>query len=216
MKRVILLATAMMFIAGQVWAGPTFGVKGGLNLANMSVDPSNNVSYGMRTGILVGGNVEFALSSNDKITLRGEALYVMKGTKATYTVNGMDVKETDKTDELVLAPFLVIRFPSEGFTPFIQAGPELGLNVTHSYKAEGTQNGQTQSQSGDLKDWGSTDFSLNFGAGILIPAGDGEVLFDLRYNLGLSNMYTGPGSTTAKNDGVQICIGYNFKKPTKR
>jgi hypothetical protein len=213
MKRVILLVIAIALVAGQVWAGPAFGIKGGLNLANVSEDPAaNGVSYGIRTGIAVGGNIEFALTPSNNLTIRGEAMYEMKGTKTSGTIQGVDWKGTVSVDEIVLAPFLVIRFPSQGFTPFLQAGPELGLNVTHKVKTEATG---YASSTDDLKDWSGVNFGLNIGAGIALPAGNGEVIFDARYNLGLKNMYTGSESLTDKTNGIQLLIGYNFKVPTK-
>jgi hypothetical protein len=217
MRNLLALFLAVILVAGSVLAGPAFGVRGGLNLANISEDPkAEGISYNMRTGIAVGGNLEFSLTHTDNITLRGEAMYVMKGTKTEGTLNGVNYKSTLKVDEIVLAPILVFRFPSDGFTPFLQAGPELGLNVSHSYSATAEANGQSASSSGDLTDWAGTNFGLILGGGIAVPAGQGEVLFEARYDLGLSNMYTGSGGGTDKTNGIQIIIGYNIKVPTKK
>jgi hypothetical protein len=217
MKRVLWFTLmGLLVFSTPLWAASAFGVKGGLNLANIAEDPKGEgVSYGIRTGIMVGGSVEIPLTPTNKLTLRSEALYAMKGSKISGSIGGVDVKSTIQVDELVVAPFLVFRFPSQGFTPFLQFGPELGLNVTHKAKSEATANGQSASETTDLTDWASTNFGLNLGAGAAIPAGRGEVLFDVRYNLGLANMYTGAGSLTDKTNGIQILIGYNFTVPKK-
>jgi hypothetical protein len=217
MKRVLWFALmGLLVFSAPSWAASAFGVKGGLNLANIAEDPkAQGFSYDIRTGIMVGGSVEIPLTPTNKLTLRGEALYVMKGSKISGSILGVDTKSTIAVDELVLAPFLVFRFPSQGFTPFLQFGPELGLNVTHKIKVEATANGQSASETDNLDDWGSTNFGINIGAGAAIPAGRGEVLFDVRYNLGLANMYTGPGTGTDKTNGIQILIGYNFTVPKK-
>ena len=217
MKRVLWFTLmALLVFSTPLWAASAFGVKGGLNLANIAEDPEpEGVSIGIRTGIAVGGSVEIPLTPTNKLTLRGEVLYVMKGTKLSGTEADYDFKSTITVDELVVAPFLVFRFPSQGFTPFLQFGPEVGLNVTHKYKSEVTINGVSTSGSGNLDDWASTNFGLNIGAGAAIPAGRGEVLFDVRYNLGLANMYTGPGTGTDKTNGIQLLMGYNFTVPKK-
>ena len=224
-SRIVLLVLVMggLLCAQVSWAAPAFGVRGGLNLANVSVDPEpSGASYDMRTGIGIGGNIEFALSASNKLTLRTDVLYMMKGTK--YNEEGVDPNigqytfdATYKLDELVLAPFLVFRFPSGGATPFIQVGPELGFNVTHEYDLdyEFPDQGISGSESGDVEDWADMNFGVNFGGGVAVPAGKGEVLFDARYNLGLKNMYTGPGDETDKTNGIQFLIGYNFTVPQK-
>ncbi len=220
---VVALLIVGLVSAPSAWASAAFGVKGGLNLANVSVDPEpSGVSFDMRTGIGVGGDIEFSLSASNKLTLRADVLYMMKGTK--YNEDGVDpnygaytIEATYKLDELVVAPFLVFRFPSGGATPFIQVGPELGFNLTHKYDLdyEFTDQNVSGSESGDIEDWASMNFGLNFGGGVAIPAGKGEVLFDARYNLGLKNMYTGTGDETDKTNGIQFLIGYNFTVPTR-
>jgi hypothetical protein len=70
------------------------------------------------------------------------------------------------------------------------------------------------SKSEDIKHSSSTDFSLNIGGGVGLPLKNkGEVVFDLRYCLGLSNL-DDRNDYTAKARGVQFSLGYLF--PPKR
>ncbi|MFH1010666.1 MAG: hypothetical protein V1784_05465, partial [bacterium] len=71
MKRcfpVVPLLITLLF-SGNAWAGPAYGVKGGLNLANASQDPSEGFSQKIRPGFMFGGSVEFSLSPSNKTTL---------------------------------------------------------------------------------------------------------------------------------------------------
>jgi hypothetical protein len=138
-------------------------------------------------------------------------LYVQKGWKESGSILGYDWESTSMIDELVLAPFLVFRFPSETMTPFLQVGPELGFNLAAKYKWESTGDSGTE----DYENWSSTNFGINIGGGIAVPSGKGEVIFDARYNLGLMNMYTGDGDLTIKTNGIQFLVGYNFSMPAK-
>jgi hypothetical protein len=124
----------------------------------------------------------------------------MKGSKATST--GEDA--TMKVDEIVVAPFFVYNFPGQQFTPFLQIGPEVGFVMSHKV----TSGGNTS----DLGDYASTNFGLNFGAGIAKAMGKGIGSVDLRYNLGLANMTTSSAvnAPTTKTNGIQLVLGYAF------
>jgi hypothetical protein len=111
-------------------------------------------------------------------------------------------------DEIVIAPFLVLRIPSGGSALFFQAGPEVGMNV--AAKTKTTIEGEEETE--DFNNWADTNFGINFGAGIAVPAANGELIFDARYNLGLTDMDTSEGDedVTIKTNGIQLLIGYNF------
>jgi hypothetical protein len=210
MKKLIMILCVFAFGTASFGA-PAFGVKGGLNLANASQDPAEGFDTKMKMGILFGGTMEFSLTKSNKTTLRLEGLYVQKGWKESGTTFGYDWDGTAMVDELVLAPFLVFRFPSDKMTPFIQAGPELGFNLAAKYKLEAGGDSETD----DFEDWSSTNFGINIGGGIAVPSGKGEVVFDARYNLGLMNLYTGDGDWNVKTNGIQFLIGYNFSVAEK-
>jgi hypothetical protein len=59
--------------------------------------------------------------------------------------------------------------------------------------------------------WKKNNFSMNAGAGILIPAGGGDITLDGRYNFSLVNLHQG-GSVKAHTNGIQFFLGYNFLK----
>ena len=203
MKRAIFVILMLTLAASSALAMPIFGAKLGLNLANVTTDPTpTGWEYGMRTGLIIGGTADFMLP-NPQMSIRGELAYAMKGSEVTFT--GGDA--TMKLDEVVLAPFFVYRFASESFVPFLQIGPELGFVMSHEMESSGTTT--------DIADYASTNFSLNIGAGVAKAMGKGEGTLDLRYNLGLSNMYTGSASYTSKTNGIQLLFGYNFNVPTK-
>lgn len=219
MKRILLVMLILALgMAGSAFGKPAFGLKGGLNLANVSLDAPGDPSTSIKLGFIFGGSAEVAMTPSNKTLIRLEALYVMKGCKINGDVsdgfgNKYDYEQTNTINELVLAPFLVFRFPSEGYTPFIQIGPELGLNVTAKYDYDVSDLDYTDK--GDIEDWSSTNFSLNIGGGVAFPSGEGEIVADVRYNLGLTNGYTGDDDVTAKTNGIQFLIGYNFGVASK-
>jgi hypothetical protein len=164
-------------------------------------------------------------------------MYVQKGTKVKVSEEGSEeeggyyynykYESTASIDELVIAPFFTVRFPSGKVTPFLRGGPELGINLSAKSKWEETietnvpyMESGSESGTEDIEDWSSTNFSLNIGGGIAIPSGKGEIVIEARYNLGLLNMDTyeeqpGEEDTTIKTNGIQFLVGYNFAVPMK-
>lgn len=236
MRKSLLVLLALCLVGAQSgWAKPAFGVRAGLNLANVSVDPDPGIDLKMKAGFMIGGSGELSISPSNTMTIGADVMYVQKGTKvsdeASEQVDGYYVnykyESTASIDELVIAPFFAVRFPSGKVTPFLRGGPELGINVSAKEKYERTfetdiPGYESGSESGtdDIENWSSTNFSLNLGGGIAIPSGKGEIVIEARYNLGLLNMDTykeeaGEEDTTVKTNGIQIMVGYNFSIPMK-
>ena len=88
-------------------------------------------------------------------------------------------------------PIMAKIYVSKAFT--IQAGPEVAFKVA----AEDDFTDEVVK---------STDFGIGIGAGYELPSG---LMFDARYNLGLSNISEVEGADF-KNTGFQIGLGYRF------
>jgi opacity protein-like surface antigen len=207
MKKLFLFVLAVSLLASSVAsARPKFGLKAGLNIASASISPlGDGVSKKSILGFLAGGTIEAPLSEDQSFGLRGEVTWTEKGAK----ISGDNGFMTGTYDELDFSPFLVYNISGlmEGARPFIQAGPELGFVIGTNQHTE-IDNAGTKDES--IKDAASTDFSLNFGAGVGLPLNNkGEVVFDARYCLGLTDM-DDTSELTVKLHSFLINVGYNF------
>lgn len=201
-RNVIVFVMAIVMISSfAVAADFSYGLKAGLNMASVSVDPSTpGVDYKSRMGFGFGGIVKYGLG--EKMAIRTDVLYLMKGAKEERT--GGDTEW--KVDNLVIAPFFTYDLakwdckvsPGNDAAFFAQIGPEIGFNMTAEDK-----------DGNELKDWESTEFALNIGAGLKIPMGGGALVPDLRYSMGLTNL-TSTSGVTFKSSGIQIMFGYMF------
>lgn len=117
---------------------------------------------------------------SDKFHVQPEVLYSMEGA------------DDDAGISYLRVPVMAKYYVAEGFN--IQAGPELAFKVATE---EDVLDDMTKSM----------DFGLGFGAGYEMSSG---LMFDARYNLGLNNIYDGPGGFDMKNTGFQIGLGYRF------
>ncbi|MET0945252.1 MAG: porin family protein [Flavobacterium sp.] len=185
MKKIIMAAVAVMAFAFSNAQEVKFGVKAGVNFANLGGDADGS----SLTGFHVGGLAEIKLS--DKFAIQPEIL---------YSAQGSDFSEDGFDDELkisylnvpVMAKYYVIDKLS------IEAGPQVGFLL--SAKEEGE----------DAKDFlNSVDFGVNFGAGYDFTE---NFFAGVRYNVGLSNVADTEDSDDFKmnNSVFSVSVGYKF------
>jgi hypothetical protein len=207
MKVLVSLFVVTLFFSVSAFAGPNFGIKGGANFANVRVDVPvdvESISYTDRTGIIAGVFGELLVPVVSNLSLRGDLLYVQKGTKYNFLDSDVTVSE----DEITFAPYLAYSLTSiTRIQPFIEVGPELGVNV----RDRTTVNGHAHGSGGA---WNAMNLSINFGAGLLIPIHNHSLTIDGRYNSGLTDMGTWipnyiDGTRTWTN-GFQVLIGYSL------
>ena len=154
MKKLFLLAIICVpVLSTSSFALVRLGVKGGVNLANVTSDaniPWIIADLKLKPGFISGVSAEIAIPLSG-FTVRGELLYVQKGTKYSTELEDVRVNE----DEVVFAPFLVLKTPAP---LFFQVGPEFGINVRDNIDIEG----RSYDSNGH---WKTTSISMNFGAG---------------------------------------------------
>lgn len=210
MKKLLTILLIATLVPTIVWANSaTVGVRAGVNLGSATLDPEpSSTDMKMRPGFMGGLTGDLFFGSKNSVGVKLDLLYSQKGWKEEATVG--DSTTTFKMDEFVVAPFFVYRFPLKQCAPYLQVGPEVGFNVTHKMKYE-----DGQSYDRDVDDWESVDLAVNFGGGVAVPVGPGDAVLDLRYNLGLTDMNGADtqGDPSAKLNGLQIMVGYNYRLP---
>jgi hypothetical protein len=220
-----LLLCITLFCVGTVMAQPRLkaGVKVGGMLADIRGKWNEDAPQKFKTGLMAGGSVEYITDSAPlwpHVGLRLEALYVQKGFKDQVQQTdewghglGWKTAGTVYVDEIVLAAFYVARFPLRGITPFTEIGPEIGFPL---YAKEIIEFGEWADHAYYPSYWSKKpNVGLNFGVGMTVPAGHGELTIDARYNLGLTNMFRYKNTIlwnnmTVYTTGIQLLVGYNF------
>jgi hypothetical protein len=201
--KTILLAVLMAVSTISVYSQPTLslGLEGGLNLANVSITPSQTSNS--RTGLIIGGVLDIGISRNIGVTtgLR----YTMKGFQVT---NG-GVTFTDKLNYLEVPALLKVKFPLTEVKPYLVGGPVLGIRVSASEEqSNGTQTADVDASSA----YETIDFGLLFGGGLDFNIANKTDLFiQAGYGFGLSNIWKQSTTVTVKNYGIQITGGVKFK-----
>jgi hypothetical protein len=187
MKKISLLALSVFFSTILLAQGRTdFGIKAGLNIADVSVTPSQNtdVRLGLHAGLLAHIHLapEWALQP-----------------EIMYSAQGFEDKANNVTWKLdyINVPIMIQYMFNNGFR--LQAGPQVGFLA--SAKANDINR---------KSDFKNIDAGLGVGLGYLSYSGFG---IDARYNIGLSNI--NDGGNEVRNRVFQVGLFYMFNSQHK-
>lgn len=203
MKKLVSCSLAALFICFAVNTAASqtkmsAGVQGGVSVATLGGDqsdenPSSKVGF--------AGGAFFAVDLHEYFRVQAQGQYVQKGAKFPDFND-----EKTKVDYIEVLVPLTVTIPVENspIGPRLFAGPAVGFLT----KCEFT-NGETV----DCKDFTkSVDFGIFFGGGVDYMVGNGAIMLDVLYNLGLTNINDGDDADqfSVKNRNFQALAGYRF------
>jgi len=186
MKRVIFSAVMLLLISGAYAQHVEYGIKGGVNFANINDDAADNNADG-KTGFHLGGLAHIHLS-------RAWAIQP----EIVYSTQGAEYGNSKLKLNYINVPVLAQYMFADGFR--LQTGPQLGILTTSEWK-----NGNTET---DVDNLSNADFSWSFGASYVSHSGLGV---DARYNLGLTDV-SKSNTTDLQNRVWQLGLFYQFKR----
>ncbi|WP_440421116.1 porin family protein [Prevotella merdae] len=154
-----IVAATMLFSTSSAQAQVKFGLKGGLNVTNMSLN-SEVFDADNQTGFFIGPTVKFTLPIVG-LGIDASALYDQRDAKITVEDNGASVESKIKNQSINI-PINLRYGVGLGSTAsvYLFAGPQFGFNV-------GDKN---QSLFQDMGEWRlkSSTFSVNVGLGAML------------------------------------------------
>ena len=180
-----------------------FGVKGGINLANMTFS-SSGIDFSPKSilGIHIGPVMEMELQVN--LYFNSGLLYSIKGFKIKVEYGGESMESTEKINYLEIPLNVAYKFSASGIgNVFIQAGPYLGYAMSGKDKTDG-ETTDIEFGDGGMKRF---DFGLGVGLGTEL----GAIVPSISYQLGLANL-SDDSDATVKNKVFQISVAYMFGK----
>lgn len=168
--------------------GIKLGIKGGLNVSNIMGD-AKDVS--IRTSVNIGLLAEIIVT--DKFSIQPELLYSGQGATSTSDSPLLGRLKLD----YVILPVLA-KFPlASGLS--LEAGPQLGMLVSAKNK--------TNDSNDKIEDINTLDFGLDAGLEYELKSG---VIFQGRYNLGLTNINDASDNERWSNGVISVSVGYLF------
>jgi hypothetical protein len=201
--KLILLTTALFLCSGlftqTIAQSPiSFGLKGGVNLANLNGDDTDD--FDARSGLNIGVVLEFGIPLSP-IGIESGIYYSQKG--ASSEDQGATL--TLKADYLEIPVLGKLSFGPPGpIKPHLLAGPYLGFLLNSKVVGEG---GGT-SVSVDVKeDTNDVDFGFIAGIGLDVNLGLTTLSLQARYSIGLTEVYT---DSDVKHGVFGIVAGFTF------
>jgi len=228
MKRIGFFLFILMLshsAAATPWV--SFGAKAGIYSSNTTEIPTGWPGTAFRNGFAGGVYMDYAF--NRFFSLQPEILYVTKGLDGGFKSSGFNASYSGRFDYIEIP--LLAKFTVAGksrFSPYFFAGPDVGINLSADVDFAYTNTRTDESVSGS-SDWSGimnrTEICFSFGAGCKYAVGLGGITADARFDLGLSDVYSGGAVTTeiggdeyieiihagsSKNLGFALLVGYNF------
>jgi hypothetical protein len=192
---VLMVAATTLFAVSPLFAeGAQFGIKAGLNIANVTGDDAEGFSS--KVGLVAGGFMCYNFT--EIFAFQPELLFTMKGASGDgdhkWSVNYIEIPVLFKAN-----------LPTEGkIKPMLYAGP--GFGILMSSKADDV----------DMKDeTTSFDIGVMAGAGIAYQMEKGAITLEARYEVGMTTLAKNEDEDTGskpdiKNSVISFLVGYAF------
>ena len=208
---------SLFFLSYHFANAQTVGLRAFVNFANWSSsDPAlTQIGATLNNATGFGVAVPLEIKLSDRFSLQPEVMYIQKGSSLSFAVG--NVVATGKTliSHLELPILLKVNLlGSESPVGIgIIAGPSFAYALSGTTTASAS--GQTNSQSNDVtfKDYQRFEVGAHLGLNVGFGIGSGKLVFDARYLLGISDLNTGPNSTSSnsvRNRGISVGLGYMF------
>lgn len=198
---------AFFFLMVIPFAKSQFGIKAGVNLSSITIDPANE-DLKRKTGF--GFGLHYRLLLTDNLAIQPEVNYIQHGVKESYDVPILGSFESKSTMGYIQIPVL-LKFSfgnMDGINYFLQAGPYLGMGIGR-IKSEICQGDDCNTEDSDFGENNGTDnfdFGAHLGAGIHITK---NISLDARYILGLQDVSL-DDDKEVKNNGIFLTLGYTL------
>lgn len=205
---IVLISCISVFTYAQF----ELGLKGAVSMSSLSTD-LEDYENAFKTGFQAGAYLRIG----KKLHLQPEVYFAGKSGELTYDIHAegpaLTVKETvtlSTVDVPLLLGYKII--DPKAFNIRLQAGPVVSFVTNKDFEV--SLNGVSQDPEEDFEDLlNDMNWALQFGAGV-------DVLFltiDLRYELGLSNLYNQPEDgivtlETVNNNLFFLSVGFRIFK----
>jgi hypothetical protein len=174
------------------------GARFGLTFASVAGDDVDDAALTSRQGLSVGGFISVRLGPN--FAIEPALGYAQKGAAVKADLGGGRLALDYLQAPLVLVGLIPVH-------PIVDLRAFGGPSVSYLISAEAKQGGQAQ----DIGDRSNKfDLGAVFGAGVDVTLPSGLLLFDLRYELGLTSIDDSSAEADTKNRVFSMNAGFGF------
>lgn len=207
MKKIILVAIAVMLCGFANAQDVKLGIKGSVNLSSWTGD-TRGLNLKPMFGVNVGALIQIKVT--DELDIQPEVLYSNQVTKMKNVganISGIYYTGDIKWNLSYINVPVLFKYSTDDKS-FIEAGPQVGFLTSAKASTKLTQYSPTVTK--DAKEaFESIDFGFVVGVGYNINQ---HLMADLRYNIGLLNIAkTESGDDTKiRNSVLALSLAYKF------
>jgi len=203
-KSILVVVSIAILSVAYAQAQSNFGVRAGLNFANMKFSGDGfSASPDMKIGFQLGVVGEFSV--NESFAIQPGILLAQQG----FQIKIVDEKVSMSLNYLQVPVNITFNADLGGANLLLHAGPYFGYGLFGKAKYDGES---TDIKFGSGKDANlkAPDFGFGFGAGVQF----GAIQTGIGYNIGLLNLYPGSSSdgVKMKNKCLALTVTYLFGK----
>lgn len=200
-KKLLLATFAVALFATASAQDLTYGVKVGINVASLSSDGDSEGQKSL-VGLHLGATAAYSL--DDKSAISAELLFSQQGAKWSESYDGDEYTDKYKLSYLNI-PIMYNYYVIDKLA--VKAGIQPGFLLSSKYKWEVSYDGESESGKEDLEGISGFDFAIPIGVSYDVTD---NIAVELRYNIGVSNIYKDSAEGSSSNNVFAISAAYKF------
>jgi len=207
MRRIAILMIVTVSVHAMAFSQFTVGPKVGVNSSKLYHE-NDFLDTKFGTGFHIGAFVKYDFDSS--FSIQPELLFMRQS--STFDIAMMDYVGTVIVDDIsVIYDYLFLpvlaRYHISYTRLFVEAGPQLGINLRSRYSVKVKDYGIDLNDPG-IVDWESMDFSLAGGLGYNFENG---LMVSARYCHGLTKVSSTVDQIGHRIRSIQFSLGYYFR-----
>jgi len=206
-KSILLFVAISLLAPAALFAQTAFGLRTGVAATTLSAKGDlyndNNVTFSFTAGAFS------TIQLNKSLAVQPELNYVRKG-RSNETTELNTTTETDFLLDYLQIPVL-FQYRNDqllnksGSVFYIHAGPYAGFVLNTKTRASDNDENTPEIETDDSK---NTDWGATMGIGFQTPIFKQDICFDLRYDMGLSEIAQQP--TDYRTKALSLSVGIKF------
>lgn len=206
-KSILLVVAISLLAPATLLAQTTFGLRNGVAATTLSAKGDlyndNNVTFSYTAGVF--STIQF----NKSLAIQPELNYVRKG-RSNETTELNTTTETDFLLDYLQVPVL-FQYRNDqllnksGSVFYIHAGPYAAFVLNTKTKISDNNENAAEVETDNSK---NTDWGATMGIGFQTPVFKQDICFDLRYDMGLSEIAQQP--TDYRTKALSLTVGIKF------
>ena len=185
------------------------GARVGINLSDQITKLKSKINKDIESVAGFSLAIPLEIGITEAFSVQAELTFIQKGSSASSSSFGLSLTPSTVYNYLELPILLKYKIISSGdFKMYTAIGPAFAYAVSGEIHTNNTKT-SIEFDAESNKNFNRFEINLNFGVGFNLTLGPGDLVLDIRYRYGLSDVDRNDEVTT-KNHGIGLSLGYMY------